>query len=133
MTAARLVHDGWVRKAPALSGHELRDLESRANALAKLKRDLHVTQHDEIHRVLRRAHEVRDVDATRAPTAAEIVAAREASEAMRVLLERLTPERPVVIAPIAAVAPAAAPEEQRTFALTAPVIDRSAPKRRRVA
>jgi len=126
--SARIVHDGWVRKAPALSGGELRDLETRADALAKLKRDLHVTQHDEIHRALRRAHETRDVDATRAPTATEIAAARDASEAMRALLERLTPERPVVIAPIATVA-VAAPEEQRAFALTAPVIDRSAPKR----
>lgn len=129
--SASIIHDGWVRKAPALSGSELRELESRADALAKLKRDLHVTQHDEIHRVLRRAHEVRDVDATRAPTAAEITAARDASEAMRALLERLTPERAVATyAPPVAVP---APAQQGAFVLTAPVIDRPEPKRRRAA
>lgn len=131
MNTARIVHDGWIRKAPALSGSERRELETRADALTKLKRDLHVTQHDEIHRVLRRAHEARDVDATRAPTTAEIAAAREASEAMRVLLERLTPERAVAtIAPVAVVAPV---EQPSTFVLTAPVIDRPEPKRRRAA
>lgn len=127
--AARIVHDGWIRKTPALSGAEQRELESRASALSALKRELHLSFHAEILAALVRAHEARDVDARRPATAAEIAEARAASEAMRVLLERLTPERPVIAAPVAQ--PAAVPAPQTTFALAVQAPDRS--KRRRAA
>lgn len=121
--AARIVHDGWIRKAPALSGAEQRELESRASALSALKRELHLSFHAEILAALVRAHEARDVDARRPATVAEIAEARAASEAMRALLEQLTPERPVVVAPVAQ--SAAVPAPQTTFALAVQVPDRS--------
>lgn len=104
----RIVHNGWRRSAPALAGSELRELETRAARLADLKRDLHVTMHARIHAVLVRAHECRDVDASRPATSAEIQAAREASAAMAALIEELSPAVATAVqmsvAPVAVVA-----------------------------
>ncbi len=105
----KVVHDGWIRRAPVLSGAELRELEARVSALRVLKRSLRITEHDAINAALTRAHEARDADARRPATAAEIDAARAASAELGALLERAAERVPAAPTPAAATAPVAAP------------------------
>ena len=106
----KVVHDGWIRRAPVLSGAELRELEARVSALRALKRSLRITEHDAINAALTRAHEARDADARRPATAAEIDAARAASAELGALLERAAERVPAAPTPAAATAaPVAAP------------------------
>ncbi len=112
----KVVHDGWIRRAPVLSGAELRELEARVSALRALKRSLRITEHDAINAALTRAHEVRDADARRPATTAEIDAARAASAELGALLERAaervpaapTPASAPVVSVAAPIAPAGA-------------------------
>lgn len=133
---ARLWHDGWRRSVPVLEGAERRELESRTARLADLKRELHVTLHARIHTALVRAHEVRDTDASRPATAAQVEAARAASAAMAVLIEELTPARVVATAPVAPVATIAVEPTPAALVLTVtsgPSVHTNAKSKRRAA
>ncbi len=107
-----IIHDGWIRREPVLSGAELRELEARVSALRALKRELSIAEHGAINAALTRAHEVRDADVSSPVTAAAIEAARAVSAELATLLEQMTPAAPVASvvapAPIASAAPVGA-------------------------
>lgn len=121
-----IVHDGWMHREPALSGAERRLFQQRIAEARKLKQTTNPREHGPITAALREAHEA---DASEGEGGAE--RARCASQRLADLIAVLEAGRPVPAPTASPASPAAAPAVA-PLALTAPVAERAA-KRRRAA